>query len=317
MASGSEDGLSLDFDTVRALTCTSSPQEKGYIYSLIAVNILLVLAASLGNALILVALPKVFTLHPPTKHMFQCLAVADLGVGVIAQPLSVIHLMSTLHGQVQLCYTAVTINEVVAGTLLGVSLLTLTAISVDRLLALSLGLRYRHKVTLKRVRALLIFVWLFIISLSIVRIAWNYFVISTLISAGIFSSLSISAFSYAKIYLTLRRRNAMQEDIVQQAGQPSGEGMNRPLNIARYRKTVSTALYVQLSMIACYLPYGIISAIQYEKGFSPSINLASLLAATLGGINSTLNPILYCWKINGVRQAVKDIVKPWCNLLSS
>ena len=318
MASGSsEDGLSLDFDTVRALTCTSSSQEKSFIYSLIAVNVLLVLAASLGNALILVALPKVSTLHPPTKHMFQCLAVADLGVGVIAQPLSVIHLMSTLHGRVQLCYTAVTINEVVAGTLLGVSLLTLTAISVDRLLALSLGLRYRHKVTLKRVRALLIFFWLFIISLSIVRIVWNYFVISTVISAGIFSSLSISAFSYAKIYLTLRRRNAMQEDFVQQAGQPSGEGMNRPLNIARYRKTVSTALYVQLSMIACYLPYGIISAIQYEKGFSPSINLASLLAATLGGINSTLNPILYCWKINGVRQAVKDIVKQWCNSLSS
>lgn len=315
MASGIEDRFS--FDTVQAVTCTSSPQEKYYIYSLAAVNILLVLAASLGNALILAALPKVSSLHPPTKLMFQCLTVTDLGVGVIAQLVFIIHLISTVHERMQLCYTVVAINEVVAGILLGVSLVTLTAISIDRLLALSLGLQYRHKVTLQRVQAMLIFVWFLNISLSIVRMFWNYFVISTVISAAIFSSLSISAFSYAKIFLTLRRRNAMQEDIVRQEQPNSEEGMNRPLNIARYRKTVSTALYVQLSMIACYLPYGIISSIQYEKGYSPSINLASLLAATLGGLNSTLNPILYCWKINGVRQAVKNIVKQWFNFLSS
>ena len=311
---GTEDGFS--FDAVQAVTCTSSPQEKYYIYSLVAVNILLVFAASLGNALVLVALPKVSSIHPPTKLMFQCLTATDLGVGVIVQPVFVIHLMSTVHERLQLCYAAVTINEVVAGSFLGVSLVTLTAISVDRLLALSLGLRYRHKVTLKRVRAVLIFFWFFNISFSIVRIVWNYFVTSTAISAAIVSSLAISTFSYAKIYLTLRRRNAMQENIVQQ-GQSSGEGVNRPLNIARYRKTVSTALHVQLSMMVCYLPYGIISSIQYEKGYSPSINLASLFAATLGGLNSTLNPILYCWKIHGVRQAVKNIVKQWCNLLSS
>lgn len=315
MASGIEDRFS--FDTVQAVTCTSSPQEKYYIYSLVAVNILLVLAASLGNALILAALPKVSSLHPPTKLMFQCLTVTDLGVGVIAQPVFIIHLISTVHERMQLCYTVVAINEVVAGILLGVSLVTLTAISIDRLLALSLGLQYRHKVTLQRVQAMLIFVWFLNISLSIVRMFWNYFVISTVISAAIFSSLSISAFSYAKIFLTLRRRNAMQEDIVRQEQPNSEEGMNRPLKIARYRKTVSTALYVQLSMIACYLPYGIISSIQYEKGYSPSINLASLLAATLGGLNSTLNPILYCWKINGVRQAVKNMVKQWFNFLSS
>ena len=315
MANSTEDGFS--FDTVQAVACTSSRQEKYYIYTLIPVNILLFLAAALGNALILVALPKVSSLHPPTKAMFQCLALTDLGVGVIAQPVFVIHLLSTVHELMQLCYTAVAINEAVAGSLLGVSLVTLTAISVDRLLALSLGLQYRFKVTLQRVRAMLIFFWFLNISLSIGRIYWNFFVISTAISAAIFSSLAISAFSYAKIYLTLRRRNAMQEDIVHQGHSNSEDGMNRPLNIARYRRTVSTALYVQLSMIACYLPYGIISSIQYEKGYSPSINIASLLAGTLGGLNSALNPILYCWKINGVRQAVKNIVKQWCNFLSS
>jgi len=43
--------------------------------------------------------------------------------------------------------------------LCGVSILTLTAISVDRLLALLLGLRYRHVVTLRRVRVVIICSW--------------------------------------------------------------------------------------------------------------------------------------------------------------
>ena len=308
-----DDGFS--FDTVQAVTCSSSPQEKYYIYSLVAVNILLVFAATLSNVLILVALPKVSSLHLPTKLMFKCLTVTDLGVGVIAQTVLFIQLMSTVHERMQLCYTAVTINEVVAGSLFGVSLVTLTEISVDRLLPLSLGLWYRLKVTLKRVQVMLIFFWLFNISLSVLRIVWHYFVISTVIFTAIYSFLAISALSYAKIFLTPRRRNAMQEDVLQQGQPNSVEGMNRPLNIARYRKTVSTALCVQLSMIACYLPYGIIGSIQYEKGYSPSINLTSLLAVTLGRLNSTLNPILYCWKVNGVRQ--KNIVKQWCNFLSS
>ena len=44
--------------------------------------------------------------------------------------------------------------------LCGVSALTSTAISVDRLLALLLGLRYRHVVTLKRVRVVITCLWL-------------------------------------------------------------------------------------------------------------------------------------------------------------
>ncbi len=81
-----------------------------------------------------------------------------------------------------------------------------------------------------------------------------------------------------------------------------------PLNIARYKKTVTTAICVQLAMLACYLPYGIISSMQYDMGYSPSLNLATLLVGTLGPVNSSLNPILYCWRINGVRRAVKDIL---------
>ena len=52
-----------------------------------AANILFSITASLGNILILIALRKVTSIHPPTKLLFQCLAITDLGVGLISQPL--------------------------------------------------------------------------------------------------------------------------------------------------------------------------------------------------------------------------------------
>ena len=57
------------------------------IIAIAAANILFSITASLGNILILIALRKVISIHPPTKLLFQCLAITDLGVGLISQPL--------------------------------------------------------------------------------------------------------------------------------------------------------------------------------------------------------------------------------------
>jgi len=122
-----------------------------------AVNIFLSITASLGNVLILIALHKVTSIHPPTKLFFRCLAVSDLCVGLLVQPFYATFLLSPL--------IAVSMNVVNALSLIlcGVSLLTSTAISVERLLALLLGPRYRHVVTMKRARVVIICFWLLLL----------------------------------------------------------------------------------------------------------------------------------------------------------
>ena len=108
------------------------------------------ITAFLGNTLILVALHKKTSLHAPSKLLFRNLATTDLCVGIIAKPLFITYLISTLKERWNFCrYSFVIFNN--AGHILGgVSLFTLTAISADRLLALLLGFRYRQVVTLKR-----------------------------------------------------------------------------------------------------------------------------------------------------------------------
>ncbi|CAH3165982.1 unnamed protein product [Pocillopora meandrina] len=102
--------------------------------SFASVNILLSITTFLSNSLILVALHKESALHAPSKLLYRCLATTDLLDGLSAQPLYVTCWMSVVHEHWTLCYYEETAAYIIGSALCGVSLLTMAAISVDRLL---------------------------------------------------------------------------------------------------------------------------------------------------------------------------------------
>ena len=110
-------------------------------------NSFLFLAAFLGNALILIALHKESSLHPPSKLLPRCFATTDLGVGLLSKPLFGTVWMSKVIEHWNICGFVQTVGSIIVHILTRVSPWTLTAISVDRLLALLLGLRYKQVVT--------------------------------------------------------------------------------------------------------------------------------------------------------------------------
>ena len=264
-------------------------------------NIFLSISAFLGNTLILAALRKESSLHPPSKLLLRSLATTDLCVGLTVEPLFVTYLMSVMNGHWNICRFVTVTGFIIGSVLCLVSVLTLTAISVDRLLALLLGLRYRQVVTLKRTYVTVITFW--IVS-TVFSTMYFWHVLLTIWYSIIVLSLClvISIFSYTKIFLTLRHlQNTVQH--LHQSNQAN------QLNIARYRKAVSTALWLQLILVACYLPDGIVVAFGASSGISTSVFLAYQCTVTLFFLNSSLNPILYCLKIDEVRQAVKDTIR--------
>ena len=122
-----------------------------HLIVLLVLNGFVAITAFLGNTLIPVALHKVTSLHPPSELLFRNLTTTDLCVGLIEEPLSVTYLISILKERWGFCRYAFAITNITGHILSGVSLFLLTAISMDRLLALLLGLRYRQVVTLKRI----------------------------------------------------------------------------------------------------------------------------------------------------------------------
>jgi len=272
-----------------------------------AFNIPFCVTAFLGNILIIVALKKVSSLRPHSKLLFSCLAATDLCVGAITQPLFVIYLMSPEHSR--LCFYAVVSFLTIGMIFCGVSLLTLSTISVDRLLALLLGLRYRQVVTLRRVRIIVVTFWI-VCTFIAVTLTYNHQISYYMAFVIFILCIVTSTFCYSKIYCTLRHRQTQVHDHIQQ-GQANGAVI--PMNLARYKRTVSSALWLQMALLACYFPGIIPFFILQFHAPTASIEFASALALTLFLLNSTLNPILYCWKMREIRQAMKDTIGHfWC-----
>ena len=294
-------------DTYQVSPCSPSflvglqPQ----LISFSAVNIFLSITAFLGNFLILVALNKETSLYPPSKLLYRCLATTDLLVGIVTQPLYATYWLSLVHEHWSLCPYARDAVNISSFALCSVSLLTLTAISVDRLLALLLGIRYRPIVTLKRTRILTATFW--IISVASGTFYVTHTQISVLYAIILILSCSmISIASYAKIFRTLSHHQAEVQD------------QTTALNTERYRKVVSSALWVQLTLVVCYAPKLIILVVKIyrKKTYSSHVLVINGITSILTYFNSTLNPFLYCWKIKEVRQAVKQTVRqalcfPW------
>ena len=272
------------------------------------INILLSITAFLGNTLILVALCKESSLNPPSKLLLRNLAVTDLFVGVVSQPLLALFELSLLSEHWNVCFFATFASGIAGQTFSGATLLTMTAISVDRLLALLLGLRYRQVVTLKRMRLVVIAIWLESTAVAAVQL-WNFAVLRWYNHLIIPLCVATSAFCYIKIFRTLP-----------QLRQQTHTGTANRL--ARYRNAVSSTLWFHFVLIICYLPFAvvnvvIVSTVPPESAIPSSLFVVRLFAIVLAHLNSSLNPILYCWKIRPVRQALKATIRRvLCYLLS-
>ena len=84
------------------------------------------------------------------------------------------------------------------------------------------------------------------------------------------------------------------------------------LNIVQYKKVVSSIFWLQLTLVACYAPFIIVSLLRHTVLSGTTIQGLWLFTATLVYSNSSLNPFLYCWKIREVRMAVKNTAKAFC-----
>ena len=289
---------------------------RAEIIAIAAVNFLFSITASLGNILILIALRKVTSIHPPTKLLFQCLAITDLGVGLISQPLMATLIL--LVDNIDIKILNIMFSHLFSSlslTFCGVSVFASTALSVDRLsLALFLGLRYRHVVTLKRVRAVLACCCL---TALLTVLVWNFRVKTDAIIITIFLTLCliISLSCYTTIVLRLRQHQSSKVQDNAQRGQANTGGI--PLNLERYKRTVVSIALVQLALFICYFPFLIFRIVTHLKDIHPGLYLLWYShTTTLVFLNSSLNPGLYCWRIKEIRQAEKGTIRRFCACLS-
>ena len=273
-------------------------------------NAYLSYTATMLNIVAIYAIRKTLSLPKNFKTLLLSLAVSDLGVGLLAQPMHVVYIMdSKQNNATNDTNNAIYLPLHIPLTLfISASSFNVTALSVDRFLAIYLHLRYQELVTYKRVAAVVVSIWVISALISLIRffIPKNIMYVSfVIIDAGCFitaTSLSV------KLYLTLRR-HINQTQVPQVAENNQGE------SVQRKRKSAIASLYVYLVFIVCYLPNDCVLII-IATNFEPwiDVNHFEFYTLTLLFLSSTVNPLIYCWKMKRIQHTIVGTLR---NLFSS
>lgn len=290
-----------------------------YIFNCV-VNAVFSVISTLSNLLILVAIRRSPSLHTPSVAFLFGLALSDLGVGLVVHPLFFLQILAKVIRHKSLFCAAGISVEVSANTLCLVSLLTVTAVGLDKLVALLLHLRYKEVVTIKRVIVVLLCIWLFSSAFGSLWL-WRHQLIKTISISIITLCLFIGTYSYVKIYRIVAHHRSRIKAQCAHISQPVDKHDNTEnLNVVNMKKQAIGTFLVFCILAVCFTPYLCTVAVIETNGLTTARRISFELTATLIFINSSLNPLIYCWRLREINVAVRqtwDDFFNWCQIIFS
>ncbi|KAL9974805.1 hypothetical protein ACROYT_G011891 [Oculina patagonica] len=253
-----------------------------------------------GNFIILHVIWKKQELHSPSFVLLSCLAASDLLVGLICQPFYVAYKIAELEDNFSAYCVLRMIYSITGWTTSGVSLFILSGVSIDRLLALTLHLRYNMVVTVRRVFQTAVCLWVFATAGVISQFWMNKWIILPVVTFALtFLVITVSTLKIFQIVRRHQRQISQQQQSVQ----------FNVVNVIKCRKSAVTVVYVYGLFVIFYLPFWTTMFVETFFGFTLTVKIAYEYATTVVFINSFLNPLVYCWRIGEVRRAVKNTLR--------
>ncbi|KAM8831625.1 trace amine-associated receptor 1-like [Spinachia spinachia] len=277
-----------------------------------------------GNLLVIISVSYFKQLHVATNFLILSLAVADLLVGVVVFPFSMVFtLTSCWHHEGFFCKVRGGFDV----TLSTASILHLCCISIDRYYAVCQPLSYKSKVNDRVTGMMILMSWAVavLIGIGIIIAGFNQgkceesCLIDALISttlACIFSfyiPVIIMLSIYMKIFLVAKRQ-AISIQNTTGLSQKSGTTVSK-----RERRATKTLAIVLGVFLLCWAPYFLCIILQpLTYNVTPIAVIETLNWLTLS--NSMLNPFIYAFFYSWFRSAFKIIISGrvfWGNLANS
>ena len=198
-----------------------------------------------------------------------------------------------------LCPVPLIFCNVILYLLTSASFLNVTAIAVDRLLAVSLHLRYQELVTSKRVTIALVAIWFAsIVTASVSATTLQLYTAAVLRSIGFI----LTTVAYIRVYKVARyHRIQLQNQFQRQNSQATV--------LLTERKSALNAVYIYIVFLACYLPNYCCLLFLATSNWRLSTLVAYEVTLFVVLLNSSLNPLVYCWRYPEVRRIMKSTLK--------
>ena len=278
-----------------------------FVLNFTILNLTFSIVALVGNLLVISALWRTSSIPSTLRKLFINLAFSDLAVGLIPQlTFGVINatmlkmVASENHNFDVFCPIIFTFYHFSAFLLASASFFTVTTMALDRFLAIYLHLRYHELVTSNRVTAVLAVLWLtsglcatvFITILRYAYVTVAIEVFGLLVSTAIF------------IYLS-RVVKYHQNMIPKQCELEKGGAMEK----LREKKSCVNASVVYVVFLVCYVPNLCCTVALLNDEFRLSYRVAHHVSVFLIFLNSSLNPLVYCWRYKEIRNHLKRTLK--------
>lgn len=283
--------------------------QAGFLLSLCTLNFVFCIMAILGNLLVIGALWKASLIPDSLKKLFLSLAASDLAVGLFVQPMHgviiamILHMASNENYSPAFCPTLVTIYLSSAYLFSVSSFLSIVTIAVDRLLAVSLHLRYHEFVTTRRVKVVLGMLWFtsFLITLVYISLPKYNDIVAVVIEVV---GILVTSAAYFRIYNVARyHRNKIHSQ------QPGLETDAENQSVVRVKRSAYNTFYVYAVFLVCYIPNVICGILLHAYEFNMSFIIAFYITILLIYVNSSVNILVYCWRFREIREIVKATIK--------
>lgn len=278
------------------------------------VNAIMSPVAVVGNGLILLVIWKNQSLRTTSYILLVGLAITDLLTGLIVLPFLVVSTVIEVNNQptTSLCLLTGIFLYGISSYLSLVSIFIMTFMSIDRWL----HMKRNSMITIKRVYKAIFVMYLLpipLIAFRLVQSTDGCVFLRSDVAEGIVVLLCflVTIFFYFKVFQIIRLHQN-QIHVSQQThnfGQPA-------IDIAKYKKSVITILYILGLFAICYLPsalFLIVMLFYPNFQFTAEVVMVTKILPSLYFLLSALNPLLYCWRMRYLRSKVTQLLVTICH----
>ena len=287
----------------------SNAVEISRIILLATVPIFIILTILVNTAYI-ITLWKKPALHTPSNMLLGALAMSDVLVAIVGEPLWMVQIFYTTNYQdFQTTSQKVKVRTMYYFVLL--SFFNIVSVSIDRYVAVFHPLWYHAKATCKThcivgiavyAISIMAFTPLAIIAKKNLNTVSNIYIALMALSLTITSYCNMKIFSLIKTY-------TRQIRAVTNGADPEESGHSTVRRAQEKNKAIIIAI-INVLFFICYMPFTVYVAVTDLDKLTPT-NSAILLrhwTTFFVVLNSMLNPIVYYVRVRSVRNAFKEII---------
>jgi len=267
--------------------------------------------AVIGNALIMAAIWRNQSLRrTPSYILLGFLVFTDLCTGLITQPFHIaaefICIMDSEEEKMEhsfLAYTR-TIAEGSGTYFSSLTLFLLTWMSVERWLHMT----RRSLLTVRRSCIMMTVTMFLLMPLVAIRLLHLFrnthrFVSNAILFVILLFCLMTTSIAYIKVFRIIRRHQ--QQVQVHEPRQNSGQPA---IDLAKYKKSVFSILYILGVFYISYLPFILFTGLSFYYSHS-DLEMAFIISLMFLFVSSALNPLICLCRMNDIRNGAKQLLR--------